>query len=131
VIEIRPARPNDSPEPGEMLAIGLSHGAMVACDAAGPLCFWGFVPDALLGDRVYMWFHPERDVATHRIKFLRENRRYLQQVLETYPVVYGSVDVYDLKAVKWLRWLGFKTVGSFEFRGKTYDQIELRADHGT
>lgn len=128
MIEMRKATAADAEgEVSTLLAEGLKHDAMLAKDEDGVICFWGFLPESLLGSQVYMWFYPVRELTRYRTRFLRANRRYIRQILDRYPVIVGSVDLSDSCARRWLSWLGFAETETFEYEGKAYSRIELRA----
>lgn len=101
----------------------------VAEDDSGPICYWGFIPESLLSDRVFTWFHPVRDMRPFRVPFLRACRQQLAEIRKTYPRVFGSVDPELCHAVRWLEWLGFRRVGEFEVEGKTFHWLELTDGH--
>lgn len=69
-------------------------------------CMWGLIPPTLMSDRAYLWLLTTDIVAEHKFLFVRYSQRYVEQMLEIYPCLYGEVLVTNLPARKWLKWLG-------------------------
>lgn len=126
MIEIRPAKVSDlSSDSHPMLLRGIKAGAEVASDESGPICFWGFDADTILGPWAFVWMHPVRDLGPYARRFLRANRRYIDSLLARYPILYGTVDSADPVALRWMKWLGFSVDGEIEISGRVYIRMEL------
>lgn len=69
-------------------------------------CVWGLQPPTLLSDRAYLWLYVTDVVQEHTFTFIRQSQIAVQRMLETYPMLYGRVEVGNIKAIPWLRWLG-------------------------
>lgn len=80
----------------------------------------------VVGEEAFVWFYPVRDLTAYRLRFFRESRRFISELLQKYPVLHGSVDPELPKACQWLRWLGFKEVESLMFGDKVFKHLELR-----
>lgn len=69
-------------------------------------CIWGLIPPTLLSNRAYLWLLTTDIVAEHKFLFVRYSQRYVEQMLQKYPEIYGEVHIDNHNAKRWLRWLG-------------------------
>lgn len=125
---IRRAILSDLPaDASDLLRKGVEAGAFCGEDADGPICFWGLIPDSILGESAFIWFHPIRDLRPYRLRFLRANRRFIAEALDTYPMLWATVRCDFEASQKWLRWLGFEKRGEISVDNIPLDYVELRA----
>lgn len=85
---------------------------MTICNAKHePVAMWGVTPETGRVGRVWMLGTDEL-VGDHRIRirFLREVRRYLQELFETYAVLWNCVDARNTVHIRWIQWMGFTFV---------------------
>ena len=68
-------------------------------------CVWGFIQPSLLSQEAYLWLLTTDLVAEHKFLFIRPAQRFVQQMLEYYPVIVGDCAHGDYKAMRWLRML--------------------------
>ena len=71
-------------------------------------CMWGLIPPTILSTRAYLWLLTTDIVAEHKFLFVRHSQRYVEEMLELYPEIYGDVLADNAAAKRWLRWLGAK-----------------------
>lgn len=89
-------------------------------------CVWGLILPSLLSDRAYLWLLTTDLVDSYTFLFVRNSQRYIEQVLEEFPLIEGHVKSDNDRAKRWLKWLGakfFEPVGgmiSFEIRKKVH-----------
>lgn len=89
-------------------SIELSHEAWTALDDGEPIAMWGLLAESIIGSPVgYPWLLTTYGVERHRLRFIRENRRWLASVLTRYPRLEVGVDAKYQRALTWLRHLGF------------------------
>jgi hypothetical protein len=67
---------------------------------------YGIRCDTLIGDRATIWMLGSPEIEKIRIKFLRNNRKYIDLFLSYYPILMNWVDVDNKKSIAWLKWLG-------------------------
>lgn len=70
------------------------------------LCFLGLIAPSLLSDRAYLWLYTTEHLHSHIFVFIRYSQRLVAEMLEHYPVIVGHTEVSNIKAIRWLRWLG-------------------------
>lgn len=114
-------------------AIGLSDIAGIYFKGDIPLCVYGVVTASLIDAETgipWLLGTPELDQCARL--FLRQTREGVTTLLERYAVLTNWVDTDYVKAIRWLRWLGFsfdapKPVGR---NGALYQRFEIRREHG-
>lgn len=95
----------------------IDHETLNACTPAGsdlwvgyvdgcPVCAWGLVPPSILSDRAYLWLYASDRADEHKFLFVRYSRRVMDGLREHYPMIYGTCDRTNARAIRWLRWLG-------------------------
>lgn len=72
------------------------------------VCIWGVGPQSLIGETGVPWLLGSDLVQKHAPIFLRLNREYIARWRQTYPVLANVVDARHVRALRWLRWLGFE-----------------------
>lgn len=70
-------------------------------------CMWGVSPGSLLAGVGVPWCLTGRPCDKIRVAFARGSLRALDAMHETFPILSSVVDARHVRAVKWLRWLGF------------------------
>ena len=71
-------------------------------------CLWGLAPPTFLSENAYLWLLTTDIVEEHKFLFIRYSQRYVEEMLKVYPKIVGHVEVNNLQAVRWIRWLGAK-----------------------
>lgn len=73
-----------------------------------PLCLMGIVePYVLRPDVGSPWLLGTPALDRHKKAFLRDTRRWLDEIREPYSLLFNYVDAEYTGAIRWLRWLGF------------------------
>lgn len=75
---------------------------------------FGVAQESLLSD-VKIWLMTTPLIEKNSIAFLRESRRFTQELYKAYGPLIGMVDSDFEKSRRWLRWIGFKEVRVGEF----------------
>ncbi len=76
------------------------------------LGLWGLIPPTLLSDRAYLWLYTTKYLDDHKFMFIRHSQRAVQEMLEQFPLIVGNTLASNIKAIRWLRWLGAEFVPS-------------------
>ena len=71
-------------------------------------CLWGLAPPTFLSENAYLWLLTTDIVEEHKFLFIRYSQRYVEEMLKVYPRIVGHVEINNLQAVRWIRWLGAK-----------------------
>lgn len=71
-------------------------------------CVFGVGPLSLLGGEGCPWLLGSELVERSAFAFARRNRAMVARWLATYPVLRNHVDARNIKAIRWLGWLGFE-----------------------
>lgn len=87
-----------------------------------PICIFGINPDSLLGEKAIVWMLSTDKLKEAKIKFFRESKKYITELLEWYPLLYNYVDARNTKSIQWLRWLGavIEEAKPFGLEGKQF-----------
>jgi hypothetical protein len=113
MIEVRDAKASDFPEADALLSAGIAAGARVALDETGVICAWGVYESNLLSDEGFVWLYAVGIARAPRVRFLRECRRWLEELSGRYVRLIGTCECGNDLSFRWLKWLGFEPVGEF------------------
>jgi hypothetical protein len=72
-----------------------------------PVCMFGVSPSVLQGVGM-PWMIGTTSLERHAMAFLRQCRPYLEEMSTEYVFLSNFVDVRNMTAIRWLKWLGFK-----------------------
>lgn len=72
------------------------------------LCMLGVVERGAYRQIGIPWMLGSHDLPEHPRVFLRASRNYVRAIRQEYKILENYVDSRHEKAVKWLRWLGFR-----------------------
>ncbi len=73
-----------------------------------PACVWGFIQPTVLSTTAYLWLLTT-DIATqHKFLFVRHSQRFIEEALKAWPTIIGNTAIGDVKAIRWIKWLGGK-----------------------
>lgn len=89
---------------GDVARVGLIDGEVAA--------IWGARAGSALGRFGSVWCLTTGVVDRHRKTFVRESRREYEALLDRFGSVEVVTDVEYGKAIRWMRWLGFRFAGS-------------------
>jgi hypothetical protein len=73
-----------------------------------PVVMWGVTPIDILAGIGSPWLLGTDTIRECPITFLRFNRKYVPQMLGMFPVLVNYVDARHERAIRWLKWLGFR-----------------------
>ena len=73
-----------------------------------PVCMFGVAPRSVLSGRGYPWLIGTNRMEREARVFLRECRPQVAVMRGVYNLLENYVDARNVKAVRWLRWLGFE-----------------------
>jgi hypothetical protein len=74
-------------------------------------CIYGIQTPTLLSMRAYMWILTTDVVDSNKFTFVRHSQLIVEKFLKDYDLVWGDTHVKDVRAQKWLKWLGATYVG--------------------
>lgn len=86
----------------------LSDHAMTGLLDGEPVCMWGVMTESLLFGVGCPWMVATDRLDTCFAHFLRRSREHTVRMLDDYAVLENHVDIRNKKAIRWLRWMGFK-----------------------
>ena len=72
-----------------------------------PVAMFGVAPASFLSDTGLPWLIGTDKIEKHQITFLRKCKPYVQKMNDVYPKLQNHVAEYNVKAIRWLAWLGF------------------------
>jgi len=110
-------------------SIASSAAAWTGMADGEPVCVFGVVPASILGGIGIPWMLGSDGVVKHQRAFLRRNKRYVEAMLEMYPLLINFVDARNTIAIRWLRWLGFeiREAKPYGVEGLPFHQFDRRA----
>lgn len=73
-----------------------------------PVAMFGLAPQSLLDDHAAVWLLATDKLETIGREFLRESKRFINMMLEQYPLLENYVDARNLVSIEWLKWCGAK-----------------------
>lgn len=73
-----------------------------------PICMWGVAPSAPLGRMGTPWMIGSWELDRHAKTFVKECRKYIDEMFRDYELLRNFVDVRNVKSINWLRWMGFE-----------------------
>lgn len=73
-----------------------------------PICIFGTVP--VLEHTALVWMVGTDEIERVSTRFLRESRRYADEMQDKYNLLWNYVDARNTVHHRWLRWLGFKLI---------------------
>ena len=94
-------------------------------------CMFGVVPESLMGGSGFPWMLGSDLIISHQKLFLRRCRKNVAMMAEQFNYLHNYVDDRNVKAVKWLEWLGFE-IGEpepFGVLGLPFRHFEMRVNH--
>lgn len=86
----------------------VSDWTAVGCWNGEPVCMFGVAPISVLGGLGAPWMVGTETLEKMEKGFLRGSRNVVKAMLMTYPGLMNVIDVENVRAIKWLHWLGFR-----------------------
>ena len=119
--------------PREALGYSLNGSTVADCALVDgvPAALWGICPRSLLGERALLWMLGTPAVQQNARALLVLSRYFADWAQERYPVLEALIDSRHDKALRWVKWLGFKSTGGCTtLRGVRFIGFERGAYHG-
>ena len=73
-----------------------------------PVCMFGVAGGSELSGVGMPWMIGTKLVDRYAVQFLRRNKAKVREMLDLYPQLLNYVDARNTRAIRWLKWLGFK-----------------------
>jgi hypothetical protein len=71
-------------------------------------CVFGVCPSDHMSSEIGVpWLIGSDLIVQHQKRFLRENKKYVGEMHDLYPILENYVDYRNTVAIRWLKWLGF------------------------
>jgi len=94
-------------DPEEALRRGIAESIYCCTICNGsPIGIFGIVPETILGNKAVIWMLSSEEIKKIKVKFLRTNREFIDNMLEFYPYLYNYVDARNEQSLKWLKHCG-------------------------
>lgn len=97
-----------TPEQAMVKGIEYSDASYTGMIDGEPVCMWGVVPDGLIFNSGVPWMVGSTALDKHSIRFLRQCRKPLMEILDRYDRLENHVDARNVRSVQWLKFMGFK-----------------------
>lgn len=99
--------------PREALIYSLAGSTVADCALIDgvPAAMWGLCPRSLIGERALLWMLGTPAVQKNAKALLAISRYFADWAQGRYPVLEALIDSRHEKALRWVRWLGFKPTG--------------------
>lgn len=105
VMEVWASHHHD-PEIALRLSFELSTFCLTVEDKGEPIAMFGVAPETLLSDKGTVWLLATDGICKIRRQFLRQSRKYIDMMLEMYPLLENHVDARNVVSIEWLKWCG-------------------------
>lgn len=110
-----------SPERVMQRGLVISDFALTGFVDETPVLMWGVVIQSFIGSVGTPWMVGTEHLDKVAIPFLRRCRAPVMALFENYDKLQNHVDARNVKAIQWLKWLGFK----FEAEPRPYGYLSL------
>jgi len=67
---------------------------------------YGLITPSLMSDQCYMWLLTTDAAEEHKFLLIRHSEVVIEGVLKHYTKIIGQTAASDIKAIRWLKWLG-------------------------
>lgn len=91
-----------------------------------PVCVFGIYAETYLSGRAIPWMIATAEIKKVKREFFSLSKEFIEDALERYPVLYGSVDANFTNSIRWLSWLGFHLTGQEKVGNITMHTFEMR-----
>lgn len=81
------------------------------------VAMWGATANTQLGHKALMWMLGTELVPKHPRELLRGSMSFVEHVQSKFPLLECLVDTRYEKAVRWIKWMGFKVCFVFPMNG--------------
>lgn len=114
---------------GAVMSSGLSVSTLAWTGLVddAPVCMYGVAPVGfLLPETGRPWMVGSKALDDHATLFLRRCKPQVKAMLEAFPVLSNYVAVANVRAIAWLKWLGFSFSDTIDIGGVPFIRFELR-----
>lgn len=70
------------------------------------LCVIGAVSPSFLSNHAYLWLLTTKAAEEHKFILVRYSQIFIEEILHTWPTLYGHCVVDQTRSIRWLKWLG-------------------------
>ena len=91
------------------------------------VAMWGVAPQTQLGHKAFVWMLGTDLVPKHPRELLRGSKSFLEHIHQQYPLLECLVDTRYTKAVRWIKWMGFKECFVFPMNGVPFALCQKEA----
>jgi hypothetical protein len=88
-------------------SVQVSTTAWTATVNGEPAAIFGVGPLNILNGMGSPWLISSPEITDNTFEFLRKSRDYVEEMHQTYPVLFNLVHSENQISIRWLRWLGF------------------------
>lgn len=71
---------------------------------------YGVIPCLTQLNAGAVWMHCTDDLAKYPFQFLRRSKRGVEELLQSYDILFNHVDARNTVHIKWLQWSGFSFI---------------------
>jgi len=94
-------------DPNTALREGLKNSSVcLTVLKRSPIAMFGCCPSSLISDRAVIWMLATNDLISIKTPFIRYSRKFVDVMLEQYPLLYNWVDARNTHSVLWLKRIG-------------------------
>lgn len=94
--------------PLDAMQMGIECGkTMTGLVDGEPVVMWGVVEDSLMLKTGMPWMLATTELESHAMQFLRRCKKHVMEMLREYGTLENYVDARNIRAIQWLKWLGF------------------------
>lgn len=69
-------------------------------------CMWGCGPKNFVFSQGTVWLLGGPEVEQHALRFLKESKKWVKEMLRFYDTLENSIDARNSVALRWVQWLG-------------------------
>lgn len=106
-----------APEDALVLSLAMSPKSWAWLHKGKVMAVFGVTPHPLKNGVGIPWMLAARSVERHKHYFVRNSRRYIEQMHEECPVLENYVDCRNTASIQWLHWCGFVLAEVVPFYG--------------
>ena len=99
-----------TPEEALLESMKLTPEPLVGLVDGRVICMFGIAQPSLMSNIGFPWMLGSEEITRHRIRFLRESKKWVQQAHQKYRLLRNYVDARYLPAIRWVKWLGFEVL---------------------
>lgn len=120
------------PESVMRRGIKLSDYALTGFADDKPVCMYGVVTTSFIGNSGTPWMVATKYLDDYALPFLRRCRGPVMVMLQEYDILQNYVDARNVRAIEWLKWLGFKVTPEpkpYGLLGLPFHKFEMENSH--